>query len=288
MEKKYSVIVCSNAATDYIEECKDILVFRSVIEFGDEVFDDYVDMTASEFYNRCKTDKSCFPHTAYVSMGYMIDTFERLKSEGYSGALVVTISGGLSGLNKAVTLAASNVSDFEVVSFDSKTLSYPEALMAQTAYEMFNNGKGLAEVISKLEYIRDNNHIFFAVDTLEYLIKNGRLGKMSGAIAQMLKIRPVLEITKDGKVGTVEKTRTSVKARCNMLDRFLEEIKGKDVIPFFVNTNNDEGIESVKKELLEVRPDFENIKTYMLTPVVGAHAGPGTIGLGYILKKASH
>lgn len=282
MSKKYGVIVCSNAATDYLKEAEGIRVFRSVIIFGDEEYNDYVDMKADEFYDRCAKDKSSFPHTAYVSRGYMIDTFEEMKSEGYDGAFVITIASTLSGLNSAVKLAGEEVEGFDVIAYDSKTLSYPEAYMAITARKMFESGASVEDVVKKLDFIRDHNHMVFAVDTLEYLIKNGRLSKFKGAFANLLKIRPTLHIAKDGKVESLETARTSKKARKIMVKKFVEEVKNKKVIAFLINTNNDPGILETKAFLEELEYDTDNIKTYMLTPVVGAHAGPGTIGLGYI------
>lgn len=280
--KKYGVIVCSNAATDYIEAAKEIEVFRSVIIFGDKEYNDFVDMTTDEFYNRCLIDKDNFPHTAYVSRGFMLETFESMKGKGYDGAFVITIASALSGLNNTVKLVGEEVEGFDVVVYDSKSLSYPEAKMAITARDMFEAGASVEEVVAKLDFIKSHNHIFFAVDTLEYLIRNGRLSRAKGAIANLLKIRPMLHIDANGKVESLETARTSTKARRLMALKFLEEVKGKKAEAFFVNTNNDEGILEAKKVLEENNYDTSNMKTYLLTPVVGAHAGPGTIGLGFI------
>lgn len=282
MSKKYGVIVCSNAATDYIKEAEGIPVFRSVIIFGDDEYNDYVDLKAEDFYKRCEQDKENFPHTAYVSRGFMVQTFEQMKEDGYDGAFVITIAKALSGLNDAVKLASNEVEGFDVVVYDSKTLSYPEAKMAIVARNMFEQGATVEEVTKKLDFIRDHNHMIFAVDTLEYLIKNGRLSKAKGAIANILKIRPMLHIDKEGKVESLETARTSKKARRLMVEKFLEEVKDKEVEAFFINTNNDEGIKEAMDLLQENHYDTSKISVHMLTPVVGAHAGPGTIGLGYI------
>ncbi len=282
MSKKYGVVVCSNAATDYIEAAQGIRVFRSVIIFGNDEYNDYVDLKADEFYKRCEEDKNNFSHTAYVSRGIMVQTFEEMKEAGYDGAFVITIAATLSGLHNAVKLASNDVEDFDVEVYDSRSLSYPEAKMAIIARDMFEQGASLDEVVKKLDFIRDHNHMIFAVDTLEYLIKNGRLSKAKGAIANLLKIRPMLHIAKDGRVESLETARTSKKARRLMVEKFLEEVEGKNVEAFFINTNNDQGIAEAMEVLKENNYDTSNISVHMLTPVVGAHAGPGTIGLGYI------
>lgn len=283
--KKTAVIVCSNAALDYIEHPYNIPIFRSVIIFGDEKYDDFTELKADDFYERLKNDKSSFPHTAFVSIGHMIETFEDLKKQGYDSVLVIVISSALSGLSEGVKLASQEIEDFEVVVYDSKTLAYPEAYMALEAARMFAENETMENVLKRLDHIRDNNHIIFAVDTLEYLIKNGRLSKVAGAFAQMLAIRPLLEIDAQGKVQTLDKTRTSKKARELMIKKFLQEIEGQDIIPFISHANApQEVIEDVRNKVLSVKPELGTIKDYLLTPVVGAHSGPGAMCLGWIKK----
>lgn len=283
---KTKVIVCSNSGIDYVENPYDIEVFRSIVQYSEnEKYDDYTEISAETFYNRLITDKESFPHTAYVTPGHMIEVFEKAKSEGYDSALVIVIAKPLSGLHNAVELYGKEVEDFKVTVYDSHCLSYPEALMATEAAKMFAMDKSIDEVIQRLDYIRDNNHMIFAVETLEYLIKNGRLSRVAGMFANMLSIRPILDLDKEGKVRTLEKIRTTKAARKRLVQMFLEEIEGKDVIPFIVHANADkEKIEELRNAVLGAHPEFTNVPDYLLTPVVGAHTGPGTVCLGYILK----
>ncbi len=281
------VVVCSNSALDYIKHDFDIRIFRSVVLFGDnEVYDDYTEIKAEDFYNRLINDKSAFPKTAYVSPGKIEEMFLEMKNDGYDSAFVITISEELSGLGKTVRLIAENISDFNVTVYNSKTIAYPEALMALTAARMFKNGSNLDSVIEALDFIRENNHLMFSVETLEYLIKNGRLSKLAGGVANLLSIKPLLDLDKDGKVRTLEKIRTSKKSRERLVEMFLEEIDGKDIIPCIIHANaNTEVIEELKNKVLSSRPDLTDIAICPLTPVVGAHAGPKTVCLGYILKS---
>ncbi len=281
---KNAVIVCSNSGIDYIKHDYDIPVFRSVINFDSESYDDFTEIKAEDFYKRIEIDKSAFPTTAYVSIGKMVETFNDLKSKGYTGVVVITISKQLSGLNAAILLAAEEVSDFEVVSYDSKSLAYPQVYMALEASKMFSESKSMEEVLKKLDYIRDNNHLIFSVDTLEFLIKNGRLSKVAGAVANLMSIRPLLHIDKEGKVAPLDKTRTSKKARQLMVDLFLKEIEGKDVVVYISHASAGEYVDEVKQKVFEARPDIKEITDVFLTPVVGAHCGPRAISLGYIIK----
>ncbi len=282
---KYAVIVCSNSGLDYIEHSYNIPIFRSVINLGGKSYSDYTEIKAEDFYNILATDKSSFPTTAFVAIGNMVETFEDLKKQGYNGAICITISAQLSGLNAGITLAGQEVEDFDVISYDSKTLAYPEAYMALEAARMFEENSSLEDVLTRLDFIRDNQKLIFSVDTLEYLVKNGRLSKVAGAIANLANIRPLLQLDENGKIITLEKTRTSKKARRLMVDLFLKEVEGKDVIVYISHANAGEYVDEVKQMVLEARSDINNIIECYLTPVVGAHSGPRAISLGYIVKK---
>ena len=277
---KVAVLVCSNAGLDYLDYPKDIIILRSVIHFGDETYDDYIGMDAKSFYKRITEHPDDIPKTSYVSIGKMIEYFEQLEKEVYEEALVITISSKLSGLNEAVKQAAKEVS-LKITAFDSTTLAYPEALMALEAHRLAKEGKSVAEILPTIEHIRDHHHMYFAVDTLLYLVKNGRLSKLQGTLGTMLQLKPMLTIDKEGKVETVEKIRTTKKAQKRVLEKYFEETKDKNVISFISHAHADGYAKWFKDEIKKVYPDRDIIIAY-LTPVVGAHTGPKALGLGYI------
>lgn len=281
MKTKKAVLVCSNAGLDYLDYPKDITILRSVIHFGtDESYDDFVELDAKTFYDRISKNPNDVPKTSYVSIGKMIDIFDSLKEKGYDEALVITIAGPLSGLNEAVRQQAKQV-ELKVTVFDSKTIAYGEAYQALEAYRLFEEGHDMDYVVSILEQIRDNNKIFFAVDTLLYLVKNGRLSVAGGFFGSLLKIKPLLSFDSDGRVVTLEKIRTTPKAQRKVFENYVEETKDKNVLTYISHAHNDEAVEFFKNEIKQVFPEREVITSY-LTPVVGAHTGPKAIGLGYI------
>ncbi|MFA6692178.1 MAG: DegV family protein [Acholeplasmataceae bacterium] len=280
---KTAILVCSNAGLDYLEYPKDITILRSVIHFGtDESYDDFIDMDAKTFYERITKDPNDIPKTSYVSVGRMIEFFEDLEKKGYEEALVITISSELSGLYEAVKRTASEV-NIKVTAFDSKTLAYAEAYMALEAHKLANEGKTAKEIIPYLEKIRDNDMIYFAVNTLLYLVKNGRLSKLSGTLGTMLQLKPLLMLGDNGKVETLEKIRTIHKAHQRVIEKYIEDTKGLDVITYISHAHADEYVDWFKNEIKKVFPNREVVVAY-LTPVVGAHTGPKGIGLGFIKK----
>jgi len=113
------------------------------------------------------------------------------------------------------------------------------------------------------------------------LVKNGRLSNAAGFFGTLLKLKPLLEVNKEGKIVTLDKIRTTQKARDLMMSKFMEEIKGKNVEIFIIYTNNFNEMADLRDKMLE-NPDIKDVKMVPLTPVVGCHAGPGTMGLGYV------
>jgi len=279
--KKIAIITCSNAGLDYLEYPKDIRIFRSVIHFGtDEAYDDFVQMDAKTFYQRIQKDPNDIPKTSYVSPGRMIEIFEELEKEGYEEALVITISSQLSGLYEAVKRTAEEVK-LKVTVFDSLTLAYAEAYMVLEAYRLAQEGKTVEEIIPYLERIRANDTIYFAVDTLLYLVKNGRLSKLSGTLGTMLQLKPLLVLGDDGKVSSLEKIRTTHMAQKRVLEKYIEDTKDLNVLTFISHAHNEEASAWFMAEIKKVFPERQVISAY-LTPVVGAHTGPKGIGVGYI------
>lgn len=284
MDKKIAVISCSNACLDYFDYDYDIKIFRSMVHLGDEDYLDYIDMSADDFYKKLEDDKSIFPSTSYMPLGQMIEIYEELIKEGYTHVIVITISKDMSGIFNAALMAANEVEELEVKVFDSKTLAYPQAKMALTASKMIKDGYDIPKILDELLYIRDNNKIYFAVNTLTYLVLNGRLSNASGFIGNALKLKPVLTID-DGKVVTVEKIRTFKKAVENVLNLYFKDTEGKSVEPFVIHANNPETRDYMINRLKENDPTIKDVFSMPLTAVVGAHAGPKTIGIGYYIKK---
>jgi DegV family protein with EDD domain len=284
MSHKIAVLVCSNAGLDYLDYPKDIIILRSVIHFegDDQAYDDFVDMDAKTFYERITKDPDNVPKTSYVSPGKMVNIFESLEAEGYEEALVITISSQLSGLYEAVRRTAqSEEVKLKVTAFDSKTLAYGEAYMALEAHRMFASGKSMDEVVAHLSKIRDNDCIYFAVDTLLYLVKNGRLSKLQGTLGTMLKLKPLLVLADEGKVETLEKIRTTPKAHQRVLEKYFEDTSNLDVLTYISHAQYDEAAKWFKKEIQKIHPN-RTVVIAPLTPVVGAHTGPKGIGVGYI------
>lgn len=291
MKNKTKIFVCSNAGLDYIKYPKDIKILRSVIHFGlEESFNDFIDMDAKTFYERIDKDPNNVPKTSYVSIGLVETYIEEAIKEGYKDILMITIAKPLSGLHEALTHQANQYKDkINITVFDSKTIAYAEAFMALEAYRLLNEENySMKETLKVLKDIRDNNKWYFAVDTLKYLVLNGRLSRLQGSLGTLLKIKPLLSFDENGSVVTLEKIRTTRRVLNKVLDNYFKDTLNKDVLTYISHAHNDEALKYFEEKIKEKYPERKIISSY-LTPVVGAHTGPKAIGIGYVdLTKVNY
>lgn len=279
---KIGIVVCTNSGADYYKFDHPVEVIHSFLHLNEDLFEDYIDITAEEFYNRISKDTSIDIKTSQPPIGTIIEKYEKLRDEGYDNILAITISTKLSGIYQACKLASEMTDGVNVRVVDSKSVSFGELYLVLEAINHINEGLELEEVAQKIEAIIPNINILVYVDTLKFLVKNGRLSATSGAIGTLLKIKPILRMNQeDGSLIPYERIRTSKKALQRIYEVFEAETKDRDIVAFVVYTNNKEFAKTVVEKLLTIKPNIK-IELVPLTPVVGAHAGPGTLGVGYI------
>lgn len=284
MKKPIEVWVCSNSAIDYITHSPDIQVLRSTINFqsSPEVYNDYIDMDSDTFYKHLEEFPDDIPKTAYISIGKVEELVEEAISKGIKDVIVILISSDLSGLYNFFEHYATQVKDrgINLHPFDSKTLVFGETFMAITATNMIELGCDVSEILEVLQVIKENNTITFAVDSLKYLVVNGRLSKSSAMVGNLLKMKPLLELN-DGKVVALERIRTTKMAINKMIEHYFQQTENKNIFTYITHAINLEEATRIKQIILDKYPDRQ-VVICPLSPVVGAHAGPKAIGIGTI------
>ncbi|MDR5659075.1 DegV family protein [Serpentinicella sp. ANB-PHB4] len=273
---KIALVTDSTSDLDKEEvEKYNIHVLPLKIVYKDREYTDRVDITPEEVYNNMEVE---VPTTSLPTMEDIDRLFVKLKEEGYTHIIVVTISSGLSGTHNSVRLVSENHPEIKFEIFDSKALSLGAGAIVLECGEMINEGKSFDEIVENLPKLRDKIKLFYVLDTLKYLIKGGRIGKVSGSIGELLNMKPIISIDKEGVYYTYKKVRgrkQSILEIYNIVRNTLEEKRAKVwVLHGGAKAEAQELYDKISKLQNITRLGFSDI-----SPVAGVHTGPGLIGI---------
>ncbi len=272
-----------NAGLDYVNNPYDIKVLRSSVNMEGQVYIDGIDIRADEFYDKLSqvTRKEDIPSTSAPALGDIYDLLDYYVENGYTHVIHFPISFALSATGSTVKQVSEEYKDkINVTVIDTKAACFVQGFLAMNAAKMVEEGATPDQIIERSNYLIENKAFFFVVDSLDYLVKNGRLSGASGLIGNLLKIKPLLELNNEGKIVQFEKVKTSKKARQRVVELVLDYIKDeKNVKVMLFHTLALEAAEELKQLVQESRPDIEEIEIYYVTPAVGAHVGCGVAGI---------
>jgi len=258
-----------------------LTVMPQVLIWGEETFQDGVDIQPDEFYTRLKTAK-VMPTTSQVTPITAKTAFETLIEKGYD-VLGIFLSTKLSGTIQSVIQAKEMMGNAgEKVTFvDSNSIAMAMGFQVLTVARAVEDGANLAEAVSLAEKAREHTGVYFAVDTLEFLHRGGRIGGAQRFLGTALNMKPVLAV-QDGRVEAVERIRTKRKALDRVLELVMEQARGKT--PVRLATLHAAAEEEARTLLDKASTEMNAAESIMSTvsPVVGTHAGPGTVGLAYM------
>ncbi len=255
----------------------DINVIPVNVHLGDKVFLEGVDLTPDQFYSWV-VETGKVPKTSQPAPQQYINLYRDIAKPG-DVILSVHLTSKLSGTYESAVMAARELQDapFRVIPFDTLSGTGIQGYMCREAREMDRRGDSIEEILERLEHIRDNNHVVFTVDTLEFAQKSGRVQKLEAILATVLKIKPIITI-KEGTMAVADKVRT----RKASLEYILQEMSrrmGKKLINAAVMHANDLAtaldISEKVKGLLNVKEIFVE----ELSIGIASHLGPGTVGI---------
>lgn len=277
---KIGLIVTSTSGIDYENINFNLKVLRLTLIVDDKEYIDYKEMKSNEFYNTLLKNPDINIKTSQPSIGVIEKLYQEYIDEGYNKIVVITLSKALSGTYQACLLAKNQFKNIDIEIIDTNTISIGELYLANKTIEMINNHYEFKDIINKLNILKLNINIYLVVDTLKYLIKNGRLSTTKGFIANLLKIKPILAVTNAGNLKQVEVVRTSTKALDKMIKLIINKTKNINCEIYIAYSNNYNKALKIKDLLLNETK--HNIKLIPLTPVIGVHAGYNCLGIGYV------
>jgi len=279
---KFAIVTDSTAyiPTEYVKR-HNITIAPQVLIWGNETFRDGVDILPNEFYTRLKTSKT-MPTTSQVSIADMQSIFQSFVGQGLE-VLGIFISAKLSGtLQSAIQAKEMMGSAGDKVCFvDSQSTAMALGFQVIAAARAMEAGASIKECLKMAEKAHERTGIFFAVDTLEFLHRGGRIGGAQKFFGTMLNLKPILML-QNGRVEGIERIRAKSKAHDRILELVCEQVKGKSNIR--LATLHANAMEDAKALLDRAVKELNPVETVFteVSPVVGTHAGPGTVGIAYM------
>ncbi len=258
-----------------------ITVLPLAVVWGEEVLRDGVDITPQAFYDRLPKAKT-MPTTSQLTVEQVKGAFQSLLEQGCD-IFAMFISSKFSGsyqsalqARKEIPGAAEKIAVVDSL-FTTMAMGWPVLTAARAAQA----GESLASVRKIAEHARDNSGVIFVVETLEFLRRGGRIGGAQALLGTMLNIKPLLEI-RDGQIEPVEKVRTKAKAIERMLDLVASRVGGRTPLRLAASHAGAEAeAQTMLAAACERMKPIEQL-CVPLSPVIGTHAGPGTVALNYM------
>lgn len=263
-----------------ILEKRGIPLIPQVVMFGEESYHDDKDFDTAVFLQKLKDSRN-LPKTAAPEPSLYFPIFEEARRKGES-VVVVAPTGKASGTVRSAQIAAQDFQDVNVCIVDTQTVSCNLASLVLVADDMAKAGKSAEEVVAKLNGMIPRGRLYFVVDTLEYLAKGGRIGGAKKLLAELLEIKPILQV-KDGQVEPFEQQRTKKRALARLVDVAAESCKGGDDTHLCVLQVAAEKEAESLVEQLKSRISVDNIPIYQLPPAIVVHAGPKAMGIGFFI-----
>ena len=239
------------------------------------------DLTPDEFYNRLEAMRPEIPTTAQPSSGMFVDLYQKL-AETSKNILSVHISSGLSGTFNSARLGAEQVKHAFVNVLDTMTLSGGERFQVLAAAMAAKAGWNVDAIKERLSAVREQTEVIYTLETLEYLARGGRIGRVQALMGAALKIKPIIRVDrKDGKYTMVSKSRTIPQALEGIAEHLHDMYKDTPVWVTVLHGRFYEGAENLSRMLAE-RLNAAKIEVMRISPVLGVHTGPGIVGAAVV------
>ena len=240
-----------------------------------------MELTPDEFYDQLERMAPRVPTTSQPSQGAFLDIYHKLAEIGEE-IMAVHISSGLSGTIQSSSLAAKEVASPRISVVDSLTLSGGQRFQVLAAAAATKSGWATSKIIEFLKRIQQNTEVIYTLDTLDYLARGGRIGRVEALAGSVFKIKPVINVNKvDGKYSTVGKARTLQRAEVMIVDH-LYEIYGEKPVWACVMHGRFAEHAAILADMVKAKLKCAKLEILRISPVLGVHTGPGIVGVGIV------
>ena len=270
----------SNLSFEYVNKIKNLDMMPLMISFKDKFYRDQIEIDYETVYKNLDKEKIT---TSLPDLSDFTKSIRNFIADGYTDILVITISSKLSGTYNAFKVAAKEYDEVNIHMYDSKTLAMTLGYLVEEAIQSINSNYSITEIINRLDDLRFNNSIaLYTVETLKYLRKGGRIGKVEGTVGDILAIKPIISVSDEGVYYTVGKAFGVNRALITMRN-IVKKKYGNSLIDVTIHygTSIDKAEKVASKMSAELH--IRNINLVQLTPVLGVHTGPEIIA--FIVRK---
>lgn len=248
--------------------------------FGNEVYEEEIDLTWSQFYKEVKTKE--LPTTSQPPIGQFVKLFESLQKD-YDAVICVHLSSGISGTFQGANVASTMVDGITVYPFDSEISCMVQGFYAIEAAKLASQGADAAFIMERLDELKQTARAYFMVDDLLHLQRGGRVSSAQAVIGSLLKVKPLLHF-ENKVIVPFEKIRTRKKALNRIADLLGEDVlRGDGYQAVVIHANREEEAKEWLRELAVRYPNVEFSIGYF-GAVIGTHLGEGSMGLGWMKK----
>lgn len=273
------ISVVTDSTSDISSETaadEDIVVVPLSVLMGGRSYLDGIDVTPSQFYPMLAASTE-LPKTSQVTPERFISTYEPLLESGNS-VVSVHISGGLSSTVESARAAASSLDPSRIKVVDSRSISYGIGFLALEARRAAREGLCLEAIAERLDQVRKRIEVFFTLDTLEYLHKGGRIGKVTALLGGLLNIKPVIRV-EDGIYVPAGKVRTRKQALESLIQHVKERVGDRPVRVAVGHGKAAEAAATLREMVKRSLHVYGDVSMFEVGPVIGSHTGPGTLGI---------
>jgi DegV family protein with EDD domain len=239
-------------------------------------------ISADDFYDRLKAMAPQVPTTSQPSVGTLLEFYEKAKAKNVP-VLSIHVSSGLSGTYSTAALASKQAADADVTLVDTQTLSCGQRFQVLAAAKALKAGWDLPRILARLDEIRAHTEIAYTLETLEYLARGGRIGRVQALAGSLLQIKPIITVDKkDGKYSTLDRKRTIGQA-VTALGAYFASVYGASE-PVWVTVVHGKFADKADTLAAELRGKLNVAKLDVLriSPVLGVHTGPGIVGASVV------
>lgn len=256
-----------------------IYVIPLKINYKDKTYRDRIDITPEEIYQYLDTE---IPTTSLPTFEDAKEIFDRIAADGFSKLIAINISSNLSGTYNLIRLVIEEYSKkgMEVYHLDTKNIAIASGMYAMIAARHLKEGLDFADAVQQLKQEYGNAKVFFYVETLEYLRKGGRIGRVASTISSVLDIKPVITCDEDGVYCVAAKDRgrnRCINKAIALIADFIGEHKNAEIALMYSGIV--QGIDEIREKIEKRFPDFSVKIRGQISPALGIHVGPGLIGI---------